>query len=97
MTLEQIEEMKIPVGTPIEIKLVQGDHVSRRIGYFDRVYVDTRIYSKGIPNLQYDDGLDFQGKFKLSTSREIPIDSIKEIKILEYRAEPSRSEDELTR
>jgi len=83
MTLEEIKGMNIPVGTPIELTLIHGNESSRKLGYFDRVYIDTQMDSK--PKLEYDAGLDFKGKLRLSTSQKIPIDSIEKIKILQYK------------
>ena len=99
MTLEQIEGMRIPVGTPIEIGFfVPGDSDPKKLCYFESVY---RNQENRFGVLRYGTERTFPGKVSASTLIEIPLSFVMSIQVLKYQESnqirPARSEDELTR
>ena len=83
MTLEQIEEMKIPVGTPIEFGFfVPGDLDPKRICYFESVYTDEKnrfgVLRYGLERFS-------PGKVNPCTFSSIPLALVDWIKVLKYQ------------
>ena len=81
LTLEKIEEMQIPLGTPIELTIEDSEtKLYRAVGYYHGL-----IRGKKGDTLSCDSNTANDSNWKPLLCNQFMISSIKEIKISEYK------------